>query len=424
MSEIATLSSAAIVQQKLLGRLACPITRGALEVLPLVQSAGAVKEAVLWSPRLGSVVGEIRNFQIDFVRFQSGIDVGTIRARIVEGHLPSYEEQQQVWTAFPPNDALFTYSGDWRPIENMVVTDCETRPTTIRWQIDRPCQIIFGAHPWSGHVDVLVNGEVIHQLDLYEPHTTVPRTVAVKPARPDTPSEVVVHAKGTQSTQSMGQQCLFSGCEIATEKVEPIRFEKKLRVRGASYTNRFREMLAAVPASGLCLDIGGGNRQLDDPRYVNLDYAPYDEPDIVGDALKLPFASDTFEFIYSTGVIEHLKDPNLAGKEIYRVTKPGGKVLIGMAFMQPIHSEGQHFFNGTVWGLEEMLKDFRIDDVFWEGSMSFLIEWMIQCTHVDRLADSRKVQNILETVKEWDKLVTYDRLKYIANGVWLCGTKI
>jgi len=178
-----------------------------------------------------------------------------------------------------------------------------------------------------------------------------------------------------------------------------------------------------VPDTGLCLDVGGGKRQINDGRYVNLDYAAYGEPDVIGDALNLPFAENTFDFIYSSGVIEHLLDPLRAGREFHRITKPGGRILIGMAFMQPVHSEGHHFFNGTIWGLQEAFRDFSIDDVFWTGSLSFVTNWMIESTLADRLADPEDMRQLQEILKRLDGLVSYDRLKYIASGVWICATK-
>jgi SAM-dependent methyltransferase len=42
----------------------------------------------------------------------------------------------------------------------------------------------------------------------------------------------------------------------------------------------------------------------------------------------LPFADNTFEFVFSNEVIEHVDDDFLALSEMARVTKPGGRILI------------------------------------------------------------------------------------------------
>lgn len=46
----------------------------------------------------------------------------------------------------------------------------------------------------------------------------------------------------------------------------------------------------------------------------------------VGDALRLPFAADTFDAVICSEVLEHLPDYRAALKEIFRVLKPGGRL--------------------------------------------------------------------------------------------------
>lgn len=43
---------------------------------------------------------------------------------------------------------------------------------------------------------------------------------------------------------------------------------------------------------------------------------------------KLPFASNSFDFIFSNEVIEHVEDDRLAVAEMVRVTRHGGRILI------------------------------------------------------------------------------------------------
>ena len=49
---------------------------------------------------------------------------------------------------------------------------------------------------------------------------------------------------------------------------------------------------------------------------------------VVGDARKLPYDDNTFDLVYSLGVIEHFPETHLAVAEHARVTKKGGCVLI------------------------------------------------------------------------------------------------
>ena len=49
---------------------------------------------------------------------------------------------------------------------------------------------------------------------------------------------------------------------------------------------------------------------------------------IQGDAAKLPFASESFDVTISCETIEHVPDVQEALREMYRVTRPGGKLLL------------------------------------------------------------------------------------------------
>ena len=49
-----------------------------------------------------------------------------------------------------------------------------------------------------------------------------------------------------------------------------------------------------------------------------------------GDATRLPFGDETFEAVYSMGVLHHVADTEGALREVWRVTKTGGTVYIAL----------------------------------------------------------------------------------------------
>lgn len=59
------------------------------------------------------------------------------------------------------------------------------------------------------------------------------------------------------------------------------------------------------------------------------------------DAEELPLESDSFDFIYSNGVLHHSDNPQRAINEVYRVLKPKGKAII----MLYCKSSAEFFFN-------------------------------------------------------------------------------
>lgn len=49
---------------------------------------------------------------------------------------------------------------------------------------------------------------------------------------------------------------------------------------------------------------------------------------LIADAENLPFLDNTFDLVYSWGVLHHTLDINKAINEVYRVLKPSGKIII------------------------------------------------------------------------------------------------
>ena len=49
---------------------------------------------------------------------------------------------------------------------------------------------------------------------------------------------------------------------------------------------------------------------------------------IQGNAENLNFPDNEFDLVFSNSVLEHVKNPKKALQEMYRVIKPGGKLLV------------------------------------------------------------------------------------------------
>jgi len=57
----------------------------------------------------------------------------------------------------------------------------------------------------------------------------------------------------------------------------------------------------------------------------------------VGDAEKLPFSDNSFDVVYSFGVLHHTPNTPKAVDEIYRVLKPGGRAIVMLYHRQSMH---------------------------------------------------------------------------------------
>lgn len=115
-------------------------------------------------------------------------------------------------------------------------------------------------------------------------------------------------------------------------------------------------------SSGLpTLQLGGGGDICLKDNLIKTDAFLYStEIDIIADAHALPFADESFSYVYTLAVFEHLHSPWVAADEIFRILKPGGEVYVLTAFMQHVHGYPEHYFNMTTEGLKRIFANFEI----------------------------------------------------------------
>lgn len=118
-----------------------------------------------------------------------------------------------------------------------------------------------------------------------------------------------------------------------------------------------------VKLQGSLLDLGCGNSPYR-PLLTNvLHYVPYDltttasRPDVVGVAQNLPFHSCSFDSVLCTQVLEHVPDPWYMLKEIHRVLRPGGKLLLSAPQAWRLHEEPFDFYRYTKYGLQYLVQE-------------------------------------------------------------------
>lgn len=106
-------------------------------------------------------------------------------------------------------------------------------------------------------------------------------------------------------------------------------------------------------ASGKILDIGCGEGNEFIKAYggkgIGIDLFPWNEIDIVGDGIKLPFKSQVFDTVLILGSLNYMADKAGAIKEIHRVLKKEGLVLITM--INPVFCYLRHKL--TWWDKEQ-----------------------------------------------------------------------
>lgn len=127
-----------------------------------------------------------------------------------------------------------------------------------------------------------------------------------------------------------------------------------------------KKKIEEIPNGNKILDAGAGELQYKKYcthlNYTSQDFCQYDgtgddkglqmekfdtsKIDIVGDITNIDVADDSFDAVMCIEVLEHVPNPIMAIKELTRVLKKGGKLIITAPFCSLTHFSPYHFATG------------------------------------------------------------------------------
>ena len=158
----------------------------------------------------------------------------------------------------------------------------------------------------------------------------------------------------------------------------------------AIWDKKFKEL---VPnGTGYLLDYacGGGQRRWCESKgykYIGIDYYLDYGVDIIANGMNLPIKDNTISCVTSAAVMEHIPDPWLGCKEIYRILKHDGFYIGSVAFLYPYH-ERSHF-NMSHLAIKNMLEQvgFSVEKIEpWKISgMEAIIKTMVGVKYISNL---------------------------------------
>ncbi len=123
---------------------------------------------------------------------------------------------------------------------------------------------------------------------------------------------------------------------------------------------------AGLPDRAVVLDAGAGEGRhagrFTRQRYVGVDLAvgdaswDYGGLAAIADLCALPFASGSFDACLNIVTLEHVREPAAALREISRVLKPGGPLLLAVPHEWEVHQAPHDYFRFTAHGVRYLLE--------------------------------------------------------------------
>jgi len=171
------------------------------------------------------------------------------------------------------------------------------------------------------------------------------------------------------------------------ENLIPDRLQDFLNPESRGIRQFVERQIPTTKKSLLALDVGAGNRKWRhsleswgyDYKSCDIDDQFSEEGkglhDFIGSVENLPVKDNCFDLVVCTQVLEHVRNPQQAVDEIYRVLKPGGIVILTTNFHYGLHGAPHDYFRFSRYALDHLFQQsgFEISENISRGGYLGLI---------------------------------------------------
>jgi len=146
---------------------------------------------------------------------------------------------------------------------------------------------------------------------------------------------------------------------------------------------------ALMPPDALILDAGAGAAPYRDlfrhTRYESADFEKadktYGNTTYVCDLRNIPVEDGRFDFVVFNQTMEHVPEPKLVLRELWRVLKPGGLMIYTGPFFYEEHEQPYDFYRYTQFGLRYLFKEtgFEVKRLDWLEGYFSTVAYQLNC---------------------------------------------
>jgi SAM-dependent methyltransferase len=136
-----------------------------------------------------------------------------------------------------------------------------------------------------------------------------------------------------------------------------------------------KDFAQSIPAGSLVLDAGAGDAPykplFSHARYESADFNQSDHVNnsltYVCDLTAIPVENRRFDYIVFNQVMEHLPRPDLVLNELFRILKPGGKIIYTAPLFYEEHMQPYDFYRYTQFGIRFLFGNagFEVERLDW-----------------------------------------------------------